>query len=139
MSETKKLIIGVLAIQGSFNEHKIALLKCLKENDAFQNVDLNVIKVTEASHLGELDGLILPGGESTSIGHIMDQDMVQKLCEWSKNDSHYLFGTCAGLIMLSKNLEGQGSQSSNQMKVRDVRFLALHIILGTGTSNGYIH
>lgn len=115
MSEPKKLIIGVLAIQGAFLEHKIALLKCLKENDTFHNVDLKVTKVTEASDLSELDGLILPGGESTSIGRIIDQDMRQKLCEWSKDDSHYLFGTCAGLIMLSKNLEGHAGP--NQVKV----------------------
>lgn len=116
MCEPNKLFIGILAIQGGFNEHKIALLKCLETNtDAFASVDLEISKIIQPCHLAKLDGLIIPGGESTTIGRFLDQEMIQKLSEWAKNESHVLFGTCAGLILLSKNLEGQ---TTWQTKVR---------------------
>lgn len=110
MSEAKKLFIGVLAIQGAFKEHKIALLKCVNHNNFLANVELKVTKVSEAYHLAGLDGLVIPGGESTAIGRIIDENMIGRLSDWSKDDKHVLFGTCAGLIFLSKNLENQATR-----------------------------
>ena len=98
--------IGVLAIQGSFSEHECALLKCLKQNGGvFEDINLNVYKVTQASDIAGLDGLVIPGGESSANSQIVDDATVEELGTWANDDKHVLFGTCAGLIMLSKNIE----------------------------------
>ena len=84
--------IGVLAIQGDFAEH-IHMLKCLGAQTA---------EVRLPGHLNGLDGLIMPGGESTTIGKLaMDYGMLEPLREFGK--THAIWGTCAGAIFLSKD------------------------------------
>jgi len=84
--------IGVLAIQGDFAEH-IVMLKRL---------GLETAEVRLPGHLEGLDGLILPGGESTTIGKLsVDFGLLEPLREFSK--SHAMWGTCAGAIFLSKD------------------------------------
>jgi len=84
--------IGVLAIQGDFAEH-IAMLKRLGVDTA---------EVRLPAHLDGLDGLILPGGESTTIGKLsVDFGLLEPLREFGK--SHAIWGTCAGAIFLSKD------------------------------------
>jgi len=84
--------IGILAIQGDFAEH-IVMLKRLGVETA---------EVRLPSHLDGLDGLILPGGESTTIGKLsMDFGLLEPMREFSK--THAIWGTCAGAIFLSKN------------------------------------
>ena len=84
--------IGVLAIQGDFAEH-IVMLKRLGVETA---------EVRLPRHLDGLDGLILPGGESTTIGKLaVDYDLMAPLREFGK--SHAIWGTCAGAIFLSKD------------------------------------
>ena len=85
--------IGVLAIQGDFAEH-IHMLKCLGAQTA---------EVRLPDHLNGLDGLIIPGGESTTIGKLaMDYGMLEPLREFGK--THAIWGTCAGAIFLSKDI-----------------------------------
>jgi 5'-phosphate synthase pdxT subunit len=88
--------IGVLALQGDFAEH-IAMLKRLKV-DAFE------VRLPE--HLNGLDGLIIPGGESTTIGKLA---AAYKLIEPLKvfGQRHAIWGTCAGAIFLSKDAHRQ--------------------------------
>jgi pyridoxal 5'-phosphate synthase pdxT subunit len=84
--------IGVLAIQGDFAEH-ITMLKCLGVETA---------EVRLPDHLAGLDGLIMPGGESTTIGKLaVDFGMLEPLREFGK--THAIWGTCAGAIFLSKD------------------------------------
>ncbi|MEZ0396550.1 MAG: pyridoxal 5'-phosphate synthase glutaminase subunit PdxT [Anaerolineales bacterium] len=84
--------IGVLAIQGDFAEH-IAMLKRLGVETA---------EVRLPRHLDGLDGLILPGGESTTIGKLaVDFGLMEPLREFGK--THAIWGTCAGAIFLSKD------------------------------------
>ena len=84
--------IGVLAIQGDFAEH-IVMLKQLK-------VDTTEVRLPE--HLKNLDGLIIPGGESTTIGKLAtDYGMMEPLRQFGKR--HAIWGTCAGAIFLSKD------------------------------------
>jgi len=84
--------IGVLAIQGDFAEH-IVMLKRLGVETA---------EVRLPSHLEGLDGLILPGGESTTIGKLSgDFGLLEPLRKFGK--SHAIWGTCAGAIFLSKD------------------------------------
>ena len=84
--------IGVLAIQGDFAEH-IVMLKRLGVQTA---------EVRLPAHLAGLDGLIMPGGESTTIGKLaVDYDLLDPLREFGK--AHAIWGTCAGAIFLSKD------------------------------------
>jgi 5'-phosphate synthase pdxT subunit len=84
--------IGVLALQGDFAEH-IAMLKKLK-------VDTEEVRLPE--HLKGLDGLIIPGGESTTIGKLAtDYGLMEPLREFGQR--HAMWGTCAGAIFLSKD------------------------------------
>ena len=85
--------IGVLAIQGDFAEH-IAMLKRL---------GVETCEVRLAAQLENLDGLIIPGGESTTIGKLAtDYDMLEPLRVFGKE--HAVWGTCAGAIFLSKDV-----------------------------------
>ena len=84
--------IGVLAIQGDFAEH-IVMLKRLK-------VETAEIRLPE--HLKNLDGLIIPGGESTTIGKLAtDYGLMEPLRQFGRR--HAIWGTCAGAIFLSKD------------------------------------
>ncbi len=84
--------IGVLAIQGDFAEH-IVMLKRLGVETA---------EVRLPAHLDGLDGLIMPGGESTTIGKLaVDYGLLEPLREFGK--THAIWGTCAGAIFLSKD------------------------------------
>jgi 5'-phosphate synthase pdxT subunit len=84
--------IGVFAIQGDFAEH-IAMLK---------RIGVESAEVRLPRHLDGLDGLILPGGESTTIGKLsVDFGLIDPLREFGK--SHAIWGTCAGAIFLSKD------------------------------------
>src|SRR5512138_3614476 len=84
--------IGVLALQGDFAEH-IAMLQRLK-------VDAAEVRLPE--HLKGLDGLIIPGGESTTIGKLAtDFGLMEPLREFGQQ--HAIWGTCAGAIFLSKD------------------------------------
>ncbi|MCX6003774.1 MAG: pyridoxal 5'-phosphate synthase glutaminase subunit PdxT [Chloroflexi bacterium] len=86
--------IGVLALQGAFAEH-IAVLKRL-------NVD--VVPVRLPHQLEELDGLIIPGGESTTITKLMvNYNLAHKISELAKKNFP-IFGTCAGMIVIASGV-----------------------------------
>jgi pyridoxal 5'-phosphate synthase pdxT subunit len=86
--------IGVLALQGDFAEH-VAMLRRLK-------VDPTEVRLPE--HLKGLDGLIIPGGESTTIGKLAtDYGLIEPLREFGQR--HAIWGTCAGAIFLSRDAQ----------------------------------
>jgi 5'-phosphate synthase pdxT subunit len=83
--------IGVLAVQGAFVEH-ISVL---------HQLGVEAIPVRLPQQLDGLDGLIIPGGESTSIGKLMqDYDLMSRVKDLGKNGLP-IFGTCAGMILLA--------------------------------------
>jgi 5'-phosphate synthase pdxT subunit len=85
--------IGVLASQGAFAEH-IARLRQL---------GVEAVPVRLPEELEGLDGLIIPGGESTSIGRLLrDYKLVGEIKDLAKKGMP-VFGTCAGMILLAKN------------------------------------
>ena len=84
--------IGVLALQGDFSEH-ISMLK---------RIGVEAVEVRLPKHLDGLSGLIIPGGESTTIGKLaVAYDLMEPLRQFGK--SHAIWGTCAGAIFLSKD------------------------------------
>lgn len=85
--------IGVLALQGDFSEH-IAMLDRLK-------VETSEVRLPD--HLKGLDGLIIPGGESTTIGKLAEAyNLMDSLRIFGKRRA--IWGTCAGAIFLSKDI-----------------------------------
>ncbi len=84
---------GVLALQGDFREHRISLEKL--------GADVSEVRLPE--HLDGLDGLILPGGESTAIGKLMvAYGLLDAIREFGQTRA--IWGTCAGAILLSKDV-----------------------------------
>jgi len=93
--------VGILALQGAFIEH----YNFLKN---FDFVDPILVKKKEEIDL--VDGIIIPGGESTTIGKLMERyEILDYLREKIKN-GFPVFGTCAGLILLSKKIDGDYNQ-----------------------------
>ncbi len=85
--------IGVLALQGAFAEHQSVL----------ESLGVEVVQVRLPQHLAQLDGLIIPGGESTTIGKLAeDYDLIKPLRLFGRE--HAIWGTCAGAIFLSKDI-----------------------------------
>ena len=85
--------IGVLALQGDFAEH-IVMLKGL-------GVEAAEVRLPE--QLNDLDGLIIPGGESTTIGKLaVAYNLMEPLRQFGQQ--HAIWGTCAGAIFLSKDV-----------------------------------
>lgn len=88
--------IGVLALQGAVAEHIRSINLAGAEGVA--------VKKTE--QLAEVDGLIIPGGESTTIGKLMRKyGFIEAIREYAQAGKP-VFGTCAGLIVLAQRLEG---------------------------------
>ena len=88
--------IGILALQGAFKEHK----------DILEVLGVDSYEIRNKTDLKKRpDGLIIPGGESTAIGKLLnDLEMTLELKEMIENGVP-VFGTCAGLILLAKRIE----------------------------------
>jgi 5'-phosphate synthase pdxT subunit len=85
--------IGVLALQGAFAEHQKIL----------ENLGVDVIQVRLPQQLEEIQALIIPGGESTTIGKVaVTYGLMDALKEFGKNKP--IWGTCAGAIFLAKTI-----------------------------------
>lgn len=89
--------IGILALQGAFIEHEKMLDKL--------NVEHFLIRKREDFHQ-HMDGLILPGGESTAIGKLLNDLGLNEDIRSKIADGLPVFGTCAGMILLGKEIEG---------------------------------
>jgi len=84
--------VGVLALQGDFLEHQKVL----------EGLSVEVNQVRLAEDLVGLDGLIIPGGESTTIGKLaVDFNLMEPLRDFAR--THAVWGTCAGSILLSND------------------------------------
>jgi pyridoxal 5'-phosphate synthase pdxT subunit len=98
-------VIGVLALQGDFAEHVTIL----------NRIGVQAKEIRLASQLAGLDGLIIPGGESTTIGKLaVDFKLMDPLREFAANRA--IWGTCAGAIFLSKDAK----RNQPLMEVMDI-------------------
>lgn len=90
------MVIGVLALQGAFLDHQKSLTAC----------GVDSIQVRKPEQLEGISGLIIPGGESTTMGKLMNQfDLFEPIIGLGKKGTP-IFGTCAGMIMLAKDIIG---------------------------------
>jgi 5'-phosphate synthase pdxT subunit len=91
--------IGVIAIQGDVEEHVIALEKTLAERGA----QGEVVKIKHRGILRSCDALVIPGGESTTIGRLMEREHIMSEIKAAVEDHAIpILGTCAGMVLLAK-------------------------------------
>jgi len=91
------MIIGILALQGNLSEHAAATKAAMKK----LRISGEVIFVKNKERLAQCDGLLIPGGESTTFWKLMRKtDLFNPLQDFVK--AKPVFGTCAGLIVLAK-------------------------------------
>lgn len=96
--------VGVLALQGAFLEHVQHLERCVLEKE----YDLKVITVKTPEELSRCDALIIPGGESTAMSLIAQRTgMFPHLRKFVHDPTKATWGTCAGLIYISKELANE--------------------------------
>ncbi|GAE37247.1 pyridoxal 5'-phosphate synthase glutaminase subunit PdxT [Halalkalibacter akibai] len=91
--------VGVLALQGAVREH----VKCLEA----PNTEVVIVKKVE--QLADLDGLVFPGGESTTMRRLIDLYGFFEPLKQFAADGKPMFGTCAGLILMADTIVGQDS------------------------------
>lgn len=89
--------IGVLALQGDFALHAKALARCGSQ--------IEVVEVRKPGELAGLDGLIVPGGESTTLLRLMEEWQFIPALEKFHAEGRPLFGTCAGAILMAREVE----------------------------------
>jgi 5'-phosphate synthase pdxT subunit len=113
MAAYDDLTIGVLALQGDFNRHLYRL----------RQLGVSGREIRTVTDLDGLDGLIIPGGESTTFSHLIDRfNMRRALVEFGRDKP--VWGTCAGMILLAR-------------EVTDPRVIPLRLMDMTVERNGY--
>ena len=102
------MIIGVLALQGDFEAHRRRL----------EELGAEVVLVKKPEQLNEIDGLIIPGGESGTFLKLLGEDGLAKLKDFVR--AKPAFGTCAGCILLATEVENpkQGGLGALDITVR---------------------
>lgn len=100
--------IGVLALQGAIAEHIRMLQKAGAEG----------VVIKRADQLDDIDGIIIPGGESTTIGRLIrTYGFTEALTAFSEKKKP-IFGTCAGLIIIAKEISGQEDAHLSLMNMK---------------------
>jgi 5'-phosphate synthase pdxT subunit len=101
--------IGVLGLQGDFREHARAL----------EDAGATALVVRRPEEVGEVDALVVPGGESTTIGKLLDRFGILAPLRDRVGGGMPLYGTCAGLILMAKEIEGP-QDAPHRLGVMDV-------------------
>jgi 5'-phosphate synthase pdxT subunit len=99
--------IGVLASQGAFIEHISVLNK----------LNTEAVPVRLPGELKGLDGLIIPGGESTTISQLMTSYKLTDKIAALAREGMPVFGTCAGMILMAREISGNTTQSLGLMDI----------------------
>lgn len=87
--------VGVLALHGAFREH----------GQVLEDLGWEAVEVRKASDLDNINGLILPGGESTTLGNLLQSEELGDRIKELAADNFPIFGICAGMILLSKHID----------------------------------
>ena len=102
--------VGILALQGDVTENFMATMAAL--HDA--GMDATVSQVKPPDQISKLDGLIIPGGESTMMGQLSMVNGAMNALKEIINGGTPVFGICAGMILLSKNSKDRVMGSTEQ-------------------------
>ncbi|MEJ5252646.1 MAG: pyridoxal 5'-phosphate synthase glutaminase subunit PdxT [Chthonomonadetes bacterium] len=98
--EKEAITVGVLALQGDFEAHLRMLQQC-----GVQGREVRTVQ-----QLREVDGLIIPGGESTTIIKLMQRYGLDEAVRQRAAEGMPIYGTCAGLIVMAREIEGYPQQ-----------------------------
>lgn len=100
--------VGVLALQGAFREHI----------DIMRSLGHEAIEIRKADQLDQLDGLILPGGESTAMGKLLVDFQIKETLVKKIKTGLPVWGTCAGMILLASELDGDEEAHLKAMDIK---------------------
>lgn len=100
--------VGVLGLQGAVREH----INAIELNGA------EAVVIKRKEELAAIDGLIIPGGESTTMRRLIDKYEFMPTLKEFAHSGKPMFGTCAGLILLAKSIEGYNEPHIGVMDVR---------------------
>jgi len=92
--EKKNITIGVLALQGAFREHIKAL----------QKTGIKAVEIKFPGNINDIDGLIVPGGESTTISKLIYKYDLKKYLDEIYLSGKPMYGTCAGMILFAREI-----------------------------------
>lgn len=109
MTTTAKPTIGILAVQGDFAAHA----------EMLESLGAETVEVRTVSDLEKCDGLVLPGGESTTQLQFLQEEGLFEAIQKFAADRRPIFGTCAGAILLANDVQhpAQGSLALMEMTV----------------------
>jgi len=93
--------IGVLGLQGDYQKH-------LEMVSRVEGVDARVVRT--ADEIALCDGLIIPGGESTTVGKLMERYGIDEVIRKRSAQGMAVFGTCTGMILMAKEIEASNQQ-----------------------------
>lgn len=99
--------IGILALQGAFIEHEQALIKC----------GADPVEVRTAADVKKVDGLIIPGGESTTMGRLMTAFGLDSTIKERAGEGLPVWGTCAGMILMAQEIADSGQFRLGLMEI----------------------
>src|SRR5215471_19172631 len=105
--ESKTPLIGVLAVQGDFAAHQ----------EMLKAVGANSIEVRTVVDTTDIDGLIIPGGESTTMLKVLGEQGLDDAITRFAQAGGPVFGTCAGAILLARNVIGPSQRSLNLIDI----------------------
>jgi 5'-phosphate synthase pdxT subunit len=105
MTTDRRLTIGVLALQGDFDAHRRRL----------EELGATVLLVKKPEQLDQIDGLVIPGGESSTLLKLLGEDGFEKLRQFVRAKPS--FGTCAGAILLANDVENPKQASLGALDI----------------------
>lgn len=103
--------IGVIAIQGNVEEHVNAMSTALKK----KNRRGEVVKIKHKGIVPMCDAIILPGGESTTLGRLMEREGISSEIKEAARSGVPVMGTCAGLVLLAKEGDEQVKKTKQSL------------------------
>ncbi len=106
----RKISIGVLGIQGAISEHIVSMEHVLKVT----NMPGEVVVINRKREINDINALIIPGGESTTISRVLHKsDLYTDISKRIEEDNLPVMGTCAGCVILAKEI----TDNSNDVKL----------------------
>lgn len=106
-------IVGILALQGDVIEHVKAIQSCSSDSESIETVEVRTI-----NDLEKVSALIIPGGESTTIGKLLIKTKLDEAIKQKARQGLPIYGTCAGAIILAKSITGP--QQADNLKLIDI-------------------
>jgi 5'-phosphate synthase pdxT subunit len=113
------LNVGILSIQGDVQENFLSTKAAFDE----LGIDGNITRVKTPDEISQLDGLIIPGGESTTIGQLSLVNGALKVLKEKIENGMPVLGICAGMIMLSKTVDDRvvGKTDQALLDILDIK------------------